>query len=149
MLISCNIETPIKISDENAKPLSEFEKKIDANNPKEKFIVTFVGVYKNDNVKILVDGKEIYHKKLKNQYLSYREFLDSYIGDKPKQNIQIFINSQFIFLDASKIDEKRYVIVDKDSSKRVILTNSPMVKGNENLNPGIPNRQRGYLKVMY
>jgi hypothetical protein len=152
VITSCNIKLPIQVSyGENSKQLNEFEKKLDANNPKEKFLVSFIGVYKDDLVILLVDGKEVFHKKLKNEQISNREFVDFYVGDKPKENIQIFINDQSVSFNAKAIEERRYIYIDKDNAKKIFLSKSPVFKGSDNFYDEQPrnNRQRGYLKVTY
>jgi len=146
---SCNINLPIQVSyGENSKELNEFEKKIDANNPKDKFLVSFIGIYRDDDLKILVDKKEVFHKKLKNEDTTIREFVDSYMGDKPKETIQIFINDKSITFNAKAIEERRYIYVDKDNAKKIFLSKSPVFKGSDNFyDEQIRNsRQRVYLK---
>ena len=56
----------------------------------------------------------------------------SFIGEKPKENLQIFINEQSVIIDAEKIYEKRYITVDKDNYKKIFLSRSPIFKGSDN-----------------
>ncbi len=132
-LISCNVNFPIKVFyEENFKKLNDVERKMDANNPKNKFVVTFIGRYKNEDIKLAVDGKEVFHEKLNNKDYSTREFLISYLGDLPKENLQVFINEQSVTIGADKVNDKRYIIVDKDNYKKIFLSRSPIFKGSDN-----------------
>lgn len=144
-LISCNVNFPIKVFyEENFKTLNESERKIDANNPKNKFLVSFIGRYKNEDIKLIIDGKEVFHERLNNQDYSTREFLMSFIGEKPKENLQIFINEQSVIIDAEKINDKRYITVDKDSYKKIFLSKSPVFKGSDNFYDNYGNKKGNY-----
>lgn len=150
-LQSCINQGPIQVFyEQNNKQLNDNEKNIDLLNPKEKFLVSFIGIYKDDDVRLLVDEKEVYHKKLTNKDSSTREFVDLYMGDKPKEKLQIFINDKIVAFEANKIEQKRYLTVDKYGYKKIFLSKSPIFKGSDNfIDDSLTKNSRGFIPLAH